>query len=86
MPPPSAWERVAPPEPGSEPLPPWGRLVLEGAARGWMIFAIVWGSVLFVIQDVSQNIGRHNNPNNNSQVLGAHRGPATTTEGRTGLP
>ena len=33
--------------PGGE-LPPWGMLVLEGAARGWMIFAIVWGSVVFV--------------------------------------
>ena len=62
------------------------RLVLEGAARGWMIFAIVWGSVLFVIQGVTQSGGRQHNSNNNSQFLGAHRGPATTTEGRTGLP
>ena len=29
-------------------LPPWGILILQGAARSWMIFAIVWGSIVFV--------------------------------------
>jgi hypothetical protein len=64
MPPPSPWERTAvPPPPGGE-LPPWGTLVLEGAARSWMIFAIVWGSIVFVGQTVTQNAlggNRHNN-------------------------
>ena len=55
MPPPSPWERTAvPPPPGGE-LPPWGTLVLEGAARSWMIFAIVWGSVVFVGQSIAQS-------------------------------
>ncbi len=26
----------------------WGTLIVAGAARGWMIFAIVWGSLLFL--------------------------------------
>ena len=37
-------------------------LVLTGAARGFMIFAIVWGSVLFVGQDVARTLAtRHHN-------------------------
>jgi hypothetical protein len=55
MPPPTAWERVAAPPPGPA-LPSWGTLVLRGAARGWMIFAIVWGSILFLTQNVTQNV------------------------------
>jgi hypothetical protein len=31
-------------------------LILNGAARGWMIFAIVWGSLLYVGQGVVQNL------------------------------
>ena len=53
MPPPSHWERSVPTVPGAE-LPPWGRLVLQGAARGWMVFAIVWGAILFLGQNVAQ--------------------------------
>ena len=50
MPPPSPWERAAPAAgfPAEEPGP--GTLSLTGAARGWMIFAIVWGAVLTVAQ------------------------------------
>ena len=55
MPPPSSWERISAMPPGAA-LPPWGTLVLQGAARGWMIFAIVWGWILFVGQDVVQNL------------------------------
>ncbi|HEY6471947.1 MAG TPA: DUF4389 domain-containing protein [Acidimicrobiales bacterium] len=49
MPPPSPWDRVPPPP----PPPPSGpsdrsRLVLPSAARGWLIFAIVWGAILYV--------------------------------------
>jgi Domain of unknown function (DUF4389) len=56
MPPPSQWERTSIPS-SLDPLPPWGILVLQGAARTWMIFAIVWGSILFVGQNVAQGIG-----------------------------
>jgi hypothetical protein len=35
-------------------------LVLEGAARGWMIFAIVWGSILSVGQGVIQDLATQN--------------------------
>jgi Domain of unknown function (DUF4389) len=69
MPPPSTWERAVPPPPaGGEVLPPWGTLVLEGAARGWMIFAIVWGSVVFVAQSAAR--AANNNNNVHSQYLG----------------
>ncbi len=69
MPPPTAWERVGPPSgpPGGSAA--WGAsgpaddedsgrvsLVLAGAARGFMIFAIVWGSVLIVGGNVVQNL------------------------------
>ena len=43
----------------SEELPPWSRLILTGAARGWMIFAIVWGSLLYVGQAVVQGVLSH---------------------------
>ena len=56
-----------PPPPGGE-LPPWGTLVLEGAARSWMIFAIVWGSIVLVGQSITQSaLGR--NQNNNAGVV-----------------
>ncbi len=56
MPPPSPWERtVALPGSATEQSG-WGTLVLKGAARGWMIFAIVWGSLLFVGQAVAQGV------------------------------
>lgn len=59
MPPPSPWERSFA-SPG-EALPPWGTLVLQGAARGWMIFAIVWGAVVFVGESAVQNSGQRHN-------------------------
>ena len=67
MPPPSAWERSG--VPVGEALPPWGTLVLEGAARGWMIFAIVWGSVIFVGQNVTQNVVFGNHHHHNTSYL-----------------
>jgi hypothetical protein len=61
-----------------EPLPSWGILVLQGAARAWVIFAIVWGSILFVGQNIVQN------------VLTGHRhttsGQPTTVNGDTSSP
>jgi hypothetical protein len=42
-------------------LPEWAKLVLTGAARGWMIFAIVWGSVLFVAQSAARSAASSNN-------------------------
>ena len=68
MPPPSQWERTSVP-PLPEPLPPWGILVLQGAARAWMIFAIVWGSIIFVGQNVVRGIGNNNNGNNHSMFV-----------------
>jgi hypothetical protein len=59
MPPPSPWERTAVPA-QEDALPPWGTLVLQGAARSWMIFAIVWGSIIFVGENAVRNIGHHN--------------------------
>ena len=56
MPPPSPWERVAPSLSAADQTPGWATLVLTGAARGWIIFAIVWGSILFLGQNVAQNV------------------------------
>jgi Domain of unknown function (DUF4389) len=67
MPPPSQWERTSTPSPQDQ-LPPWGILVLQGAARAWMIFAIVWGSIIFVGQNVVRSIG-NNNHNNHSMFV-----------------
>ena len=67
MPPPSPWERTSLPT-SLDPLPPWGILVLQGAARGWMIFAIVWGSIIFVGQNAVRGIG-NNNSNNHSMYV-----------------
>jgi hypothetical protein len=60
MPPPSPWERAAasPPEVGDRPG--WAALVLSGAARGWIIFAIVWGSIVFLGQGAIQAAAFHN--------------------------
>ena len=61
MPPPSPWERAVPVAGASAEPPERGTLVLAGAARGWMIFAIVWGSVLTVAQGpIQAAITRHN--------------------------
>jgi hypothetical protein len=62
MPPPPPGERAGPPSGGV--LPEWARLVLTGAARGWMIFAIVWGSIIFVSQGTIRNAVNSNNNNN----------------------
>ena len=50
MPPPSPWERAAPAAGGPAEERGPGTLSLTGAARRWMIFAIVWGAVLTVAQ------------------------------------
>jgi hypothetical protein len=47
MPPPSPWERAGASFPADD-TPDWARLVLTGAARAWMVVAIVWGSILFL--------------------------------------
>jgi hypothetical protein len=63
-PPPPPWQRAAPP-PGQGPS--WAKLALTGAARSWMIFAIVWGSAVFVAQSVVQRtVINNNNANNNT--------------------
>jgi Domain of unknown function (DUF4389) len=67
MPPPSQWERTSIPS-DLDPLPPWGILVLQGAARAWMIFAIVWGSIIFVGQNAFRGVGNNNN-NNHSMFV-----------------
>jgi hypothetical protein len=84
MPPPSAGERVA--FGGGEQLPPWGTLVVQGATRGWMIFAIVWGSVLFVGGNAVQSAFNHHNTNNNTNILGntGSTGTGNTGAGNTG--
>ena len=68
MPPPSPWERVAPSFPAREQTPAWATLVLAGAARGWMIFAIVWGSIVFLGQNISQNVFTNHNQSNAQQL------------------
>ena len=60
MPPPSPWERTAISS-SVDPLPSWGILVLQGAARSWMIFAIVWGSIVFIGENVLRGHGHTNN-------------------------
>jgi hypothetical protein len=67
MPPPTPWERTSLPS-AVDPLPPWGILVLQGAARAWMIFAIVWGSIIFVGQNALRGAGNNNN-NNHSMFV-----------------
>ncbi len=62
MPPPTPWERTAVPS-GVDPLPSWGILILQGAARSWMIFAIVWGSIVFIGENAFRNHGHNNNTN-----------------------
>jgi hypothetical protein len=57
MPPPSEWERSVPvPDAAGSGAGTgdsgWGTLIVAGAARGWMIFAIVWGSIVFLVENV----------------------------------
>ena len=87
MPPPSSWERTAVPPPLGGELPPWGTLVLEGAARSWMIFAIVWGSIVLVGQSITQSaLGRNQNNNNTGVVQNdaVHRGGFSALPGSEG--
>jgi hypothetical protein len=65
MPPPSPWERTA--ASTEEARRPRTVLVLQGAARGWMIFAIVWGSIVLVGQ-VTRNFGHHHKHHNTATV------------------
>ena len=58
MPPPTSWERTSIPS-SVEPLPPWGILILQGAAKSWMIFAIVWGSIVFIGENSFRSHGHH---------------------------
>jgi hypothetical protein len=67
MPPPSPWERTSLPS-SVDPSPPWGILVLQGAARAWMIFAIVWGSILFVGGNIVQSAVSGNRHTTTGQV------------------
>jgi hypothetical protein len=69
MPAPSPGEQAARPPGGG--LPEWARLVLTGAARGWMIFAIVWGSILFVVQGTTQDAVYSSGNNNQNMYLPA---------------
>ena len=53
MPPPSPWDRVSPPPPSGPS--DRSRLVLPSAARGWLIFAIVWGIVVSIAETCVQH-------------------------------
>jgi hypothetical protein len=59
MPPPSPSERVA--DGPGDGEPGWATLVLAGAARGWIIFAIVWGSIVFLGESAIQSAFNNNN-------------------------
>jgi hypothetical protein len=61
MPPPSPWERTGAPSPETSEPAGWATLVLTGAARGWIIFAIVWGSIVLVGNGAIEGaVARHN--------------------------
>jgi Domain of unknown function (DUF4389) len=56
---PPPWDPPAPAPPRETRDPGW--LELPSAARGWLIFAIVWGSILFIGQTVVNSvIATHN--------------------------
>jgi hypothetical protein len=76
MPPPSSWERTSIPS-SVDPLPPWGILILQGAAKGWMIFAIVWGSIVFIGENSFR--GHHHNNDTTSGLV-------TTAPANTSAP
>jgi Domain of unknown function (DUF4389) len=52
MPPPSDWERTVPAPDSGSGGSRWGTLIVAGTARSWMIFAIVWGSIVFLFENV----------------------------------
>ena len=68
MPPPSSWERTAQ---SSGDNTPRRVLILQGAARSWMIAAIVWGSIVFVGQ-IARNFGHTHRNTTTEQVVAAH--------------
>lgn len=83
MPPPSSWERTS----SEGDNTPRRVLVLQGAARSWMIAAIVWGSIVFVGQ-IGRNFGHSNHNTTSEQVITLHAdtlgfvhnlGPSVTT-------
>lgn len=47
-PPPPPWDRPPPPPPPSHADSERSRLVLPNAARTWLVFSIVWGSIVMV--------------------------------------
>ena len=54
-----------------------GHLILQGAARSWMIFAIVWGSIVFIAGRASPRARSTGIGNHNSGVVqydAVHRG------------
>ncbi len=62
LPPPTAGSGMPPP-PRREAMRDRGWLVLPRAARNWLIFAIVWGAILFVSQTAINSIVASNNRN-----------------------
>ena len=85
MPPPSPWERVAPTLPADEQTPAWATLVLAGAARGWMIFAIVWGSIVFLGQNITQNVFTGHRHSSSTQLDRVDRSTALADAGTGGV-
>ena len=57
MPPPSRWERTS--APSADEQRSWGHWSCRARARSWMIFAIVWGSIVFVGQIARDAAGGH---------------------------
>jgi hypothetical protein len=68
MPPPSSWERTAQ---SSGDEAPRRVLILQGAARTWMIVAIVWGSIVLVGQ-IARNFGHTHRHTTTEQVITVH--------------
>jgi hypothetical protein len=74
MPPPSPWEGATPAAGAPAEGPGRGTLALTGAARGWMIFAIVWGAVFTVAQgSIQAAIARHNRTQTTTQQFDTTR-------------
>ena len=69
--------------PRPDPLPPWGILVLRGQPASWMIFAIVWGSIVFVGQNVARGIGQQQQRQQPHDVRSAQLGARRTLPGLT---
>lgn len=79
MPPPSPWDRVPPPPPPSGPSDR-SRLVLPRAARGWLVFAIVWGVVLYAGTSAIQLAFTHNTFTQYNTVVNDYNGVLTAIE------